>query len=273
MMRAVLCPALAVVCFLGVSWRSSQRVSGQESDSQVLRVYRPGLRNSFADHPLNAEELNLVLTALRHKTGFTQMRFDDAGFLTIDDRSQFIGGSATARKLLLAAIDGKKSINLQSHNNSPKVAFARVGVGTIRTGWRSIEKIEVEPIEIDFLDFKYLRGDPKAVEAFDLGYLILHELCHTTLELSDLVDEDLAGDCEKHVNSVRRELGMPVRKQYHATPLRVTTSSTGGTVLVAELAFAKVGPQGRTKSKRLYVRWNVLQVGKVEKTQTRVAAT
>jgi hypothetical protein len=123
-------------------------VNGQ-APAPDQQVFRPGLRNSFLGHRLSAEELDLALAHLRRKTGFTRMRFDEAGFLTIDDRSQVVGGSAAAWELLLAAVDGKKSINLQSHNRSPEVVFARVGGGVKHTHWASEAQIVATPIEID----------------------------------------------------------------------------------------------------------------------------
>ncbi|MGH9839288.1 MAG: hypothetical protein ACREEM_10940 [Blastocatellia bacterium] len=246
--------------------------------AQDQRIYRPGLRNSFAEHPLSATELDAALTELRHKTGFVRMRFDEAGFLTIDDRSEISGGSAAARELLLAAVDGKKSINLQSHNRSPEVIFARLSEGVKYIGWPSDVQIVAAPIEIDFDDFNHLRGDRKAVEAFDPGFVILHELCHAVLELRDpSAGVNAAGDCESYVNRIRRELGMPERQQYAATPYRRTNTLTGPIVGIAELIFAQTEP-GRepekpAKTKTLYLKWNVRQVGIVEeKTRAGVVA-
>jgi hypothetical protein len=295
--RAAVCAALVVVCLAGAGWFPSQRVAGQEvehlaqcvaSDQQGNngkpaenflpasvasgdsirneQAYRPGLRNSFVGHPLNAKELNLVLAHLKHKTGFVQMRFDEAGFLTIDDRSQIAGGSAAARKLLLAAVDGKKSINLQSHNRSPEVSFAQVGQGVNYMSWRREMQIAVEPIEIDFADFNHLRGERKVVEAFDPGFVILHELCHTTLELRDLAaGVSAAGDCETYVNRIRRELGMPERQHYAATAYLHSTSMSRPTATIARLVFTQKipgrEPESRAKTKTLHLRWDVQQVG------------
>jgi len=265
--RAAVCAALVVVCLAGAGWFPTQPVSGQEP-AWDQQIYRPGLRNSFMGHRLSAEELNLALTQLRRKTGFVQMRFDEAGFLTIDDRSQIAGGSALARELLLAAVDGKKSINLQSHNRSPEVVFARVVEAVKYTVWSSDAKIAVATIEIDFADFSHLRGDRKAVEAFDPGFAILHELCHAALELRDPSAEmNAAGDCESYVNRIRRELGMPERRQYAATVYRKATFSSGSIARIAELIFAQTEPGrepgSRAKTKKLYLRWNVQQVGKI----------
>jgi hypothetical protein len=236
-------------------------VSGQ-APAPDQQVFRPGLRNSFMGNQLSAEELNLVLAHLRSKTGFTRMRFDGAGFLTIDDRSQIAGGSALARELLLAAVDGKKSINLQSHNRSPEVVFARVHRSEIYSGWPSGAQIEVTPIEIDFADFKHLRGHRKVLEAFDPGFVILHELCHAALELRDTAAENSAGDCESYVNRIRRELGMPERRQYAADVYWRAISVSRPTARVAELIFTQTKP-GRAKTKRLYLRWDAEQVGNI----------
>ena len=263
--RAVVCAALVVVCLAGAGWLSTQPVSGQETSPRDQQIYRPGLRNNFMGHQLSAEELNLALTQLRRKTGFMRMRFDEAGFLTIDDRSQIAGGSAAARELLLAAVDGKKSINLQSHNRSPEVVFARVVEAVKYTVWPSDAKIVVATIEIDFADFNHLRGPRKAMEAFDPGFVILHELCHAALELRDTAGVNAAGDCETYVNRIRRELGMPERRQYAANVFWRTISISRPTTKVAELIFTQTEPgpepESRAKTKRLYLRWDAEQVG------------
>jgi len=49
------------------------------------------------------------------------------------------------------------------------------------------------PIEIDFADFDHLLGEKKVLEAFDLGFAILHELCHAALELRDPAEGMKAG--------------------------------------------------------------------------------
>ena len=255
-MRAAACSALVIVCLAGAGWFLTQPVAGQEIKHHS---YRPGLRNSFVERRLSAEELNLTLAQLRRKTGFARMRFDEAGFLTIDDRSQIAGGSATARQLLLAAVDGKKSINLQTSNRSPEVVFARVGERVKLSSWRSDEQIELAPIEIDFADFNHLRGEREVLEAFDLGFAILHELCHVALELRDPPERArAAGDCESYVNRIRRELGMPERRQYAANVFQ-RASGIALNKIVAQLSFAQNRPGAKTKW--LYLTWEVRDVG------------
>src|SRR5438876_2740894 len=75
--------------------------------------YRAGLRNSPGEERLSAAQLQLVLDSLRHKTGFLDMRFDEAGFLTLGDRTRYAGGSASARELLIATVDGQRALVLE----------------------------------------------------------------------------------------------------------------------------------------------------------------
>lgn len=271
--QAAVRAALVIVCLTSGGWFLNQSVCAQEIEpipaSRTTRnkqIYRSGLRNSFTEYPLNATELELVLAQLRHKTGFVSLRFDEAGFLVIDDRSQIIGGSPTARELLVAAIDGPQSILLQSHNRSTKVAFGRASHGAIYTSWQSNRNIEASLVEIDFMDFKKLRGHRKAIEAFDPGFVLLHELCHIVLSLHDPSEKvGKAGDCETYVNRIRRELGIPERQQYAATTSTKHLSLSTPTATVAQLIFAQTQPGDepgeRSKTKRFFTWWNSQEVG------------
>lgn len=281
LIRAAMCAALAIVCLAGASWLSTRSVSAQKAEpakairtSRDRQVFRPGVRNSYAEHPLSPIEVELVLAQLRHKTGFVSLRFDEGGFLIIDDRSQIIGGSEAARELLLAAIDGTKSIVLQSHNRSPKVVFGRVSQGAKYTSSQSDVKIDSDLIEIDFIDFKKLRGHRKAIEAFDPGFVILHELCHAVLNLRDPSGQvNTAGDCETYVNRIRRELGIPERQQYAATASPKHLSLSTPTATIAQLIFAQTQPGdepgGRTKTKRFFTWWNSQEVGEASASLSR----
>jgi hypothetical protein len=53
---------------------------------------------------------------LRQKTGFDEMRFDDAGLLVLGDRSRCTSGSKVARELLAMAIDGRLAFDLKASN-------------------------------------------------------------------------------------------------------------------------------------------------------------
>ena len=254
---------LMMVSFSAAADAPSEPDAGSAGDRQT---YRPGLRNSFEGYALSAQELSVVTESLRQKTGFVQLRVDESGFLTIADRTQIAGGSATARELLLAALDGRKSINLQSHNRSAKVVFARLGAGVRYIRWKTDEQIEVVPVEMDFDDFRHLRGDARALAAFDPGFVLLHELCHAVLELHDpLPDERTAGGCEAWINRARRELGLPERQQYLATATWRMPTISGVTTRIAELLFEQqepgTQPDSRRKTKRHYLTWEVQKVG------------
>ncbi len=268
--RAVLCAVMVIVCLafthgFNANGKDDRNISAHLSGDDQ-HVFRSGLRNSFLNHPLSEKELHLVVAHLRHKTGFQSLRFDEAGFLMIADPSRIHGGSALARNLVLAAIHGRKSIMLQSHNRSPRVVFARVGEPMDCVGARSQQRIELAPIEIDFSDFHHLRGEREAVEAFDPGFVLLHELCHAALEMTDRTDsENAAGDCETLVNAIRRELGLPERQEYRAMSSWKTLFPSTLTARIAELNFATVQPdrhrEGRARRKRFSLTWNVLEVG------------
>src|SRR5262249_51113919 len=84
------------------------------TDCDPLR-YRGGVRNSPGESKLNAKQLDAVLTSLRDKAGFLEMRFDENGFLTLGDQTKISGGSATARALINAAVKIPQAGGLESH--------------------------------------------------------------------------------------------------------------------------------------------------------------
>lgn len=261
--QAVVCVALVIVFLIGLSRFCSLSTNAQQP---VAEPYAPGLRNSAVGHPLSVEEMLVVQTQLRQKTGFVQLHFDEAGFLKIENRSHIDGGSALARKLVLAAADSKKSINLQSHNRSLKVSFARLTRGINWANLRTGVQLDAEIIELDFDDFNHLHGDQKAVEAFDPGFALLHELGHAVLELRDSAPRaKTAGDCEAYINGIRRELGIPQRRHYTADLYRRARFQSGLTITVAELTFEEISTSAHTEkhgsSRRFYLRWDAQQVG------------
>lgn len=232
---------------------------------KLSQVYRPGLRNSFSGQRLAAKELKMIEESLRQKTGFTRMYFAQDGFLLVEDRTSFIGGSAAARELLLAAIDGSISINLQKQNRASDIVFARLEPSVIYYHWPTKKKIDVRNVSIDFSDFQHLRGDQRAMEAFDPGYALLHELGHAVLELRDpLPGESIPGDCEAFINRIRRELRVPERMSYAAFTTRNMLTPSGLSNRVAELLFAeKEGEETaeRKHTKRYFLRWEIQPVG------------
>jgi hypothetical protein len=225
--------------------------------------YRAGLRNSTERYKLSAKQLNAVLESLRDKTGFLGMRFDEAGFLTLGDRTRMAGGSAAARALLVAAVDGTKSFDLENHDRSRNVAFARLAPAIIYESRVTGARIEALPLELDFFDFAQLRGEKEVIAAFDLGLAVLHELAHGVLHLRDTEAETGGlGECEDYINRIRRELGLPERQHYIARAQRVSLRPNGPTVDLVELTFARsVNKQGRAKTEQSYLSWELERVG------------
>jgi hypothetical protein len=226
--------------------------------------FRGGLRNSNGARSLSNQRLQKVIESLRYKTGFLEMRFDDAGFLTLGDRRRLVGGSATARELLLSAVDGDKIFELEAHDSSPGVAFARIGSATSYIKFETSARIEMMPIQLDFSDFAQLRGEREVLVAFDIGFAILHELAHGALRLKDSVARNRLGDCDEHINLIRRELGLPERLNYspiiHPKPMALATTGD------AELIFVRVN---RDKTMTFYLRWDAMKVASSESLSTR----
>jgi hypothetical protein len=228
--------------------------------------YRGGLRNSPGEHKLNRKQLDAVLRSLRDKAGLLEMQFDENGFLTLGDQTKFSGGSPTARALLNAAAPMIHAVDLESHQNSSKVAFARLAAPVAYRNYSSGAKIDLFPLEIDFSDFSKLRGDRQALAAFDLGFVILHELGHAALGLRDAdSDPQGLGECEAMINRIRRELNLPERQTYFARAYTAPAFiSTRGSIKLAELVFARATEkQGRMQIERFNIRWEASMVGQI----------
>jgi hypothetical protein len=255
-------PAVLVLLTSFIVLQSIREAAGKISDPMR---YRGGIRNSTTDRKLNSKQLDIVLKSLREKTGYLEMGFDEDGFLNVGDRMKFEGGSATARSLIATAIECDRAIDLESHDYSSIVAFARLARPVVYQNRSSGAAIDVYPMELDFNDFKKLRGDNKVLAAFDLGFIIMHELGHAVLNLSDKLEtlKDV-GECEDYINRIRRELNLPIRLNYVAQTFKsplILTSTSGQT---AELVFAQ-SPENRANSKeqKFYLRWEANAVGPV----------
>jgi hypothetical protein len=228
--------------------------------------YRGGLRNSAGERKLNEKQLDAVLTSLRDKTGFLEMRFDENGFLTLGDLTKFSGGSSVARALITAAVKMPVAVDLESHAYSSHVAFARLARPVVYLQYSSGTKIDVFPLEIDFSDLSKLRGDPQALAAFDLGFVILHELGHAALGLRDAAgDPQGLGECEELINRIRRELNLPERQTYVAQVYSSPTfTPTQASIKLAELVFTRtVDKKGRMQIEKFNLRWEAYKVGPI----------
>ena len=231
-------------------------------DIDPLR-YQGGVRNSPGPRSLNGKQLAAVIRSLREKTGLLELDFDGDGFLRLGDATRIAGGSPTARELVAAAVESELAFDLECHSRSAGIAFARLGppvsYQSRATGWQ----IEVVPLDLDFVDFDRLRGDKQAIASFDLGMVLLHELGHGVLRLRDVKSPaEGLGECEAHMNRIRRELGLPERQNYFARIIERAAGVSGSIFRQAELLFVReTVSSDRTKRESFVLSWDSSQVG------------
>lgn len=259
MKRAAAIRSLLIVGFLLNLFVSVYAETNLQSNPLT---YSGGVRNSTDRHRLKEKQLKQVLEGLAEKTGFREMGFDANGFLILGDRTNFVGGSATARHLLMDAVDSPSQLLLEHHPNSSKVVFANLGKSTQYHNMRTKARVEHLPIRIDFSDFGKLMGPREVLASFDLGMTILHELVHGVRKLHDSVNEwEEVGDCERYVNTIRKELRLPERQQYVARSHTII-SPLGWTIKMAELQFARTDfRNGKLKTDEFKISWDVNRVG------------
>jgi hypothetical protein len=119
--------------------------------------------------------IRLAQNAQRRKTGFMGLGFDERGVLALGNRQHIAGGSATARALLIAAVDSQNLYELESHERSPEVAFARLLGMEYREIVETGQSFNIYQVQIDFADFNHLRGAREAKASFDVGIALLHD--------------------------------------------------------------------------------------------------
>jgi len=206
---------------------------------------------------------NKLLTELRKITGWTRLTFADDGRLTIDG-AETRQGSSGAQALLARAVSGNKVIVLEDASSRADVAFCRVVPGK----WNN-ENPSQPPayvILIDFTDFEQIVGDKEARASFHVGWGLLHELDHVVSDTADTESEDDLGECEVHINAMRKEVGLPVRASYFfkASPLKTDPNFRSRFV---RLPFEQ-RDTASNKTKRYWLTWDALVVGGLTKDQT-----
>lgn len=217
---------------------------------------------------LSAARRQELATQLRKITGLAELTFDDAGFLrlpgkTIADESTISGGSESARALLTSAVNGHRVVVIEDASNRSDIAFCRVVPGK----WKktSADKPPVFVAQIDFADFDQIVGDERALEAFNVGWGLLHELDHVVSDSPDASALGETGDCEAHINQMRRECNLPERKDYFFTVSPLAANTTFMTRLV-RLAFEEPS-RASNKKKRYWLTWDANVVGGLEQSQ------
>lgn len=197
-----------------------------------------GIRNSSGWQRLSEKQLQQVRENLSRKSGFAELGFDRQGALTLGNRQRVDGGSATARALLTAAADSQNLYELENHDHSDDVAFARIHESADRQIDASAKRTTIFLVQIDFADFNKLSGDREAKASFDLGIALLHELTHGVLKLQDPQDTNEIGECDAHVNQMRRELQLPERL-YYQPGISVVQVADGRRIVTARLGFVE----------------------------------
>lgn len=192
---------------------------------------------------------------LRTITGWNTLEFNAEGVLKIGEAATH-GGSKSARDLLNKTLSGKRVILFEDASSRKDVVFCRVVSGKLD----SMPAAEVYVVLIDFADFRQVTGDKQALAAFDVGWAVLHEIDHV-VENSEDPKDNVVGDCETHINRMRRELGLPVRNSYFYSFLPVKNF---GNVISRFVRLGFDQHDGPTsKKKRYWLLWDAALVGGV----------
>jgi len=193
---------------------------------------------------------------LRKITGWSDLEFDRNGGLHGGLRAA-VGGSRTAREFLASVMRGPAVVVLEDASRSSEVAFCRVNPG--RWTNDSATKPAAYVVKIDFSDFEYVTGDQRARDAFDVGWGLLHELDHIANDSKDATSLAESGECETHINRMRRELNLPERASYYYTALSLTSDPVFITRLVRLEFEQEQAPSN--KKKRYWLVWDANAVG------------
>jgi hypothetical protein len=199
---------------------------------------------------------------LRGITGFPDLKFDDDGIMREGSRLP-IGGSETARALVVNATSGRNLVVIEDTSNRPDVAFCRVIPGR----WKkdAATRPPAVVVQIDFADFDQVVGDERALEAFNVGWGLLHELDHIVNDTPDAASLGETGECEAHINQMRRECNLPERTDYFSTLSPLSADTTFITRFV-RLAFEEQKPATK-KKKRYWIIWDANVVGGLAQNQ------
>lgn len=203
--------------------------------------------------------------SLRTITGWATLHFDEQGVLQLGSEES-ITGSAGARSLLSRAVSGDQYIVIEDASSRSDVAFCRV----VPARWLTAGiKVPAFVVLIDFADFRQLIGDDKARAAFNVGWGMLHELDHVVADSKDSDDHGLVGECETHINKMRRELGLPLRVDYFYTETNLKADPNFNNKLV-RLAFEQYDPH-KLRVRRYWIVWDALAVGGLSTTNQTAA--
>jgi hypothetical protein len=223
----------------------------------------PGQNRVVSREDISPAHREQLIAQLRKITGFPELRFDSDGILREGSNSP-VGGSGSARDLISNSIHGNNVVVLEDASNRSDVAFCRVIPGRWKNNLDSNPPVFV--VQIDFGDFDQLAGDERALEAFNVGWGLLHELDHTVNDSPDAMSLGETGECEAHINQMRRECDLPERADYFSTLLPLAPDSEFRTRFV-RLAFEQQPTNSNRTKKRYWVIWDANVVGGLDQNQ------
>ena len=219
----------------------------------AISIFASGTDNVVVRQNVSKSNREELARRLRTITGWSELTFNDDGALRIGNANAR-GGSRSARELLSRSISGKRVILFEDASSRKDVVFCRVVLGKLD----GAQNTEVHLVLIDFADFRQVTGDKQARAAFDVGWAVLHELDHVVEDSEDPVG-DVPGDCEGHINGMRRELGLPVRNSYFFSFLPIRNDGN----LISR--FVRLGFEHddapASKRKRYWLVWDAVVVG------------
>jgi hypothetical protein len=222
----------------------------------------PTRSNVISREDISPAHQQQLTAKLRKITGLPALKFDENGTLR-EGAGEPVGGSRSARALVANAIHGGDVVVLEDASNRSDVAFCRVIPGKWKSNLAGSPPVFV--VQIDFVDFDRVVGDERALEAFNVGWGLLHELNHIVNDSPDTISLGDTGECEAHINQMRRECDLPERTDYFYTLLPLSTDSAFMTRFV-RLAFEEPQMQAK-KKKRYWVVWDANVVGGLEQNQ------
>jgi hypothetical protein len=198
------------------------------------------------------------------------LKVDLNGSIHYDRKLPALGGSAIARELLATVIDGSDSFTLESANHSTQIAFAQIESILDYTDGAN-QRANEWVIRIDFADFAQLRGDTAVLKAFSPGTNMLHELIHAMLKLPDPEGpNDRLGPCERYLNLIRAELGLPLRQNYFPKNRVATSPESLSQILQGELNFTHEDLNLK-KAKQSLLTFNIARVVDIERVKSNMS--
>jgi hypothetical protein len=205
---------------------------------------------------VSATQRQELIASLKSITGWSSLRFDQQGVLQVGSEPAR-NGSGTARSLLGRAIDGNKVIVLEDASSRLDVAFCRV----VEARWltNTGTRLPAFVVLIDFADFHEVIGDKEARASFNVGWGVLHELDHVVSDSTDSDEHGVLGECETHINEMRREIGLPVRADYFYIESALKADPNFNSKLV-RLTFEQYD-SNKLRTRRYCIVWDARVVG------------